>query len=415
MTTSSPPQQLAQLAPTAPATRTRGLPIVDRFLLKLVVGSTLGALGWFLGILLIAVVITGLQKLVTNALSGGEMAVFVALQLPRMIVFALPMAMLFGCVQAFAALSRQGEAVALGAAGVSLIRMMRAPMSWALLLTALLFWLSDSLVPPLERNKDAILVSHLQAHIGKGGFRFQDPADDEDLPLKTLVQAQGFDFKTATLQEPRVQIFDDQQRVARQIVAHSGRWTGTQWMLYNATLTKFSTAEAGATSQGDPSVPVVSRFAELAVQLPPPEFLGRSSNSLQKRLELGDFLMISLAQVVAYRQTLIEQLPRATTPAQRARTLKLIKSATFGLHDKIAGPLICLAFALVGLPLGLHSPRSGGGALGLSFVVLVVYYVVWTWCSTLGRPGAVNPVAMAYAPLLLVTIIGALLVWRRNR
>ena len=470
MTTSSPPQQLAQLAPTAPATRTRGLPIVDRFLLKLVVGSTLGALGWFLGILLIAVVITGLQKLVTNALSGGEMVVFVALQLPRMIVFALPMAVLFGCVQAFAALSRQGEAVALGAAGVSLIRMMRAPMIWALLLTALLFWLSDSLVPPLERNKDAILVSHLQAHIGKGGFRFQDPADDEDSPLKTLVQAQGFDIKTATLREPRVQIFDDQQRVARQIVAQSGRWTGTQWMLYNATLTKFQTAEAGATSPNntsprdtsprdtsprdtsprdtsprdtspnntsprdtsprdtsprdtsprdtsvrDTSVPVVSRFAELAVQLPPPEFLGRSSNSLQKRLELGDFLMISLSQVVEYRQTLIEQLPRARTPAQRARTLKLIKSATFGLHDKIAGPLICLAFALVGLPLGLHSPRSGGGALGLSFVVLVVYYVIWTWCSTLGRPGAVNPVAMAYAPLLLVTIIGALLVWRRNR
>ena len=193
-------------------------------------------------------------------------------------------------------------------------------------------------------------------------------------------------------------------------MAQSARWTGAQWTLYNGTWTNFPIGK-----NGEISAPVVTRFKEFGAQLPPPEFLGRSSSSLQKRLEVGDFLMISIPQVWDYRRTLIQQLPLSQTPAQRARTEKLIKSATFGLHDKIAGPLICFAFALVGLPLGLHSPRSGAGALGLSFVVLVVYYVIWTWCSTLGRPGAVNPMAMAYAPLGLVAAIGALLVWRRNQ
>ena len=173
----------------------RGPLIIDRFLLRLVIGATLGAAGWFLGILLIAVVITGLQKLVTNALSGGEMLIFVALQLPRMIVFALPMAILFGSVQAFAALSRQGEAVALGAAGVSLVRMMRAPLLWALVLTAFSFGLSELLVPPLERSKDSILVSHLQAHVGAGGFRFQDPAPDEDFAAQNSGASRRFRFR----------------------------------------------------------------------------------------------------------------------------------------------------------------------------------------------------------------------------
>ena len=384
--------------------------IVDRFVGKLVVGATLGAAGWFLGILLIAVVITGLQKLVTNSLSPGELAIFVALQLPRMIVFALPMAILFGSVQAFAALSRQGEAVALGAAGVSLVRMMRAPLIWAAFLTFVSFALGEWLVPPLERSKDSILVSHVATSMGKGGFRFQDPAQDEDLPLKTLVQAEGFDFEKMTLNKPRVQLFDDDQKLSLQIVAKSAKWTGENWVLYDGTSIRVEpdkTAKSGVFK--------TSEFAQTKIELPAPEFLNRSSNSLSTRLARGDFLMISLPDTLAYRAAIAAQMPLARTSAQRARTEKLVKSATFGIHDKIAAPLICFAFALVGLPLGLHSPRSGGGALGVSFVVLVVYYVIWTWCSTLGRPGAVNPVAMAYAPLLLISSIGGWLVWLRNR
>ena len=409
--TSSPPRPTPTAA-TSPGNsrQSGGLLIIDRFVGKLVVGATLGAAGWFLGILLIAVVITGIQKLVTNALSGGEMLIFVGLQLPRMIVFALPMAILFGSVQAFAALSRQGEAVALGAAGVSLVRMMRAPLIWAAILTFVSFALSEWLVPPLERSKDSILVSHLSASVGQGGFRYQDPAADEDLPLKTLVQARSFDFAKLTLNQPRVQIFDDEQRLSLQIVANSAKWTGKNWVLYDGTSIRFAPAK-----NGELAAPVSTKFAQFSAQLPAPEFLNRGANSLSTRLARGDFLMVSLPDTIAYRAALAAQLPRAQTETQRARTQKLVKSATFGIHDKIAAPLICFAFALVGLPLGLHSPRTGGGALGMSFVVLVVYYVIWTWCSTLGRPGAVNPVAMAYAPLLLISAIGAGLVWRRNR
>ena len=408
--TSSPPRPATPATSHANARKFGGLLIIDKFVGKLVVGATLGAAGWFLGILLIAVVITGLQKLVTNALSPGEMLIFVGLQLPRMIVFALPMAILFGCVQAFAALSRQGEAVALGAAGVSLTRMIRAPLIWAAILTLVSFATSEWLVPPLERSKDSILVSHLTSSVGKGGFRYQDPGADEDLPLKTLVQAKSFDFKNLTLNQPRIQVFDDDQKLKLQVVAQSAKWTGTQWVLNNGVTTRFPPPK-----NGELSMPQSSEFPTLSIELPAPEFLNRSANSLSVRLARGDFLMISLPEVFAYRSVIAAQLPLAKTDAERARTEKLVKSATFGIHDKIAAPLICFAFALVGLPLGLHSPRTGGGALGMSFVVLVVYYVIWTWCSTLGRPGAVNPVLMAYAPLALISAIGTWLVWWRNR
>ena len=385
--------------------------IIDRFIGKLVVGATLGAAGWFLGLLLIVIVITGLQKLVINSIGPGEMLAFVALQLPRMIVFALPMSLLFGCVQAFAILSRQGEAIALGAAGVSLVRMMRIPLIWAALLAFVSFALSDWLVPPLERSKDSILVSHIATSMGGGGFRYQTPAADDDLPLKTLVQAKSFDLDKRTLYQPRIHVFDDDQKLSLQIVAQSAQWTGKAWILTNGILTRFPSPKNGKLSAIE-----TSQFPSLSIELPMPEFFDRSANSLSTRLEYGDFLMVSLPEVFAYRRAIAAQLPLTKTAAQRKRTERLIRSATFGLHDKIASPLICFAFALVGLPLGLHSPRNGGGgALGISFVVLLIYYVVWTWCSTLGSPGVANPILMAYTPLVLISSIGCWLVWSRNR
>ncbi len=118
--------------------------------------------------------------------------------------------------------------------------------------------------------------------------------------------------------------------------------------------------------------------------MPPPEFLKQAATTLQKRLQQGDFLMVSTPQVLRYRQALFSRLPAARRMGTLHSTWRLIKSATFGIHDKFATPLICLAFVLVGVPLGTRSQQrgGGGGALGLSFVVLLLYYVVWTWAAT---------------------------------
>ncbi len=385
--------------------------LLDSYLLRHVVVATLTGLSWFLGLLMVAVVITGVQKVVSNALSFGAMAQFVAFQVPRMVLFALPMAVLFGAVQTFSELSKGGEVMAMGAAGVSLIRLLRAPLLWAAFLSGFALWLQEGVVPPLERSKDALLVRQMKASLGaRRSFRFEDPPSDQG-PLKRLVQASGFDPSTNTLLRPRVQLYNADQQMYLQITAQSARWNGRNWIFINGQTLRL--AQAG---QEKISPFSSSTFGQAQVDVPAPEFLRGAETSLGKRLRQGDFLMLSLFEVADYRRQLLALPPQDRAGEGFASTDKLIQTATFGLHDKIAAPLVCIAFALVGVPLGLRSPRSGsGGAMGLSLVVLLLYYVGYTWASTLGRAGAANPLLMAYLAPGLVALTGVLLVWRRGR
>ncbi len=406
----SPPQArpVPQAARATKTAKSGVLPILDRYLLAQVGGSILGGLALFLIVLLVAVIITGLQKLVTNGLSPGEFLSFIGLQLPRMIVFAMPMATLFGCVQSFSALSKAGELVAMQAAGMSLVRMLRAPLFCALLATLLVAYLQESLVPRLERGKDAILVAHITKKVGKvGTFRYEDPPSDKGA-LKTLIQASGFDLKAKTLTAPRISFYDDDHRLTQQVSADIARWSGRQWILTNVQTVRLSNdASGGATTAKAPTA---------SLELPPPAFLGQQEDALQKRLSRGDFLMVSIPEVASYRRNLIAQKQSAPTREQQKDVGKAIKTATFGIHEKIATPLTCLMFALVGVPLGARTKqRSGGGAMGLSLVILVVYYVTWTWAATLGRAGAVNPVATAYFAVAAMSLGGAILVRRASR
>ncbi len=405
---SSPhPRSASPIARSARRQAKSGVPILDRYLLGGVGGAILGGLALFLLVLLVAVIITGLQKIVTNGLSPGEFLRFIGLQLPRMIVFALPMATLFGCVQTFSALSKAGELVAMQAAGMSLWRMLRAPLFCAFLATLIVAYMQESLVPRLERGKDAILVAHIKEKVGKiGTFRYQDPPGDQG-PLKIVIQASGFDLKAKTLTKPRISFYDEDQLVTRQLIADLARWSGNEWVLTNSQLLLYD-KKTGFSQAG--------KGPEGTVELPPPAFLGRSENALQKRLSRGDFLMVSIPEVAAYRDSLILQKKSAQTPEQRKSATKSVKTATFGIHEKISNPLTCLMFALVGVPLGAATKqRSGGGAMGLSLLVLVFYYVLWTAITTLGRAGSLNPVVAAYFALVLMSLGGLILVRRASR
>jgi lipopolysaccharide export LptBFGC system permease protein LptF len=64
---------------------------------------------------------------------------FMWYQIPRIVQYALPMSVLFGTVQTFSDLSARGEMTALWAGGMSLKRMLRAPLLWGCILAAFVF------------------------------------------------------------------------------------------------------------------------------------------------------------------------------------------------------------------------------------------------------------------------------------
>jgi lipopolysaccharide export LptBFGC system permease protein LptF len=150
--------------------------------------------------------------------------------------------------------------------------------------------------------------------------------------------------------------------------------------------------------------------------LPDPRLMKRKAMTIQEQLDKQNYEMLSISDLRAYLNKQPALLQTVTYPKIRERVITRMKSLTFGIHDKIATPLICIVLVLIGAPLGVRPQRSGGGfAMGLSLAVLLLYYIAWSWVSQVGKAGYGVPILLAYAPLGLTLVIGAVLMKLKSR
>jgi lipopolysaccharide export system permease protein len=327
------------------------------------------------------------------------------------------MSLLYGTVQTFSELSSKGEVTALWAGGMSLKRMLRAPLIWGAVLAVLTFSMEEWVVPQSEMKMSEVLSRRArEAMSAQEEFSFRDPPQGA---LKRVIQAERFDPKTNTLTQPRVQFYRD-LGVYMQITAQRGQWdedTG-KWKFVRG---KIETFPSGQQQEGGAFL--VSNFEEIQREdVAAPSSLQRATTTLQYHLNKRSFEKVSIRDLIEYRQELMAQQKAAATSEKdpEAPTVteiqQRIKGATFSMNDKIATPLICVALILVGVPLGLRPQRSSGGfSLGLSLVVILIYYLTWQFANNLGKYGQGNPYILAYLAPALTTLIGMTLVWQKNR
>ncbi len=395
--------------------------IIDSYLLRCLASSTVRGLLWFGGLLVMVAVITAARKASDQSLPLSSMIQLIYLQLPRVFLFSLPMGVLYGTTEAFTELSGNGELTAIFAAGASLRRLLQMPLCWGIALTLFSFFVQDALVPRAEVAKNQVVANSVMAALGNGKLIYQDPPPGQG-SLRRIVQAQRFDPKTNTLTRPVVQIFDADQRLALQISAERGIWNRdtNRWKFMHGQLTIFPTQNANASStrkhvdNANNSASMSSEFDELERnEAPAPGVLSGATKTLRQHMEHGDFEMTTFSQLWNYRAQLMEQGPDADQTS--ANHQKLLRVLTYGLHDKIATPLICLCLVLVGLPLGLRPQRAGAGfAVGSSMIVLLLYYSLWTWTSTAGVQGQGNPLVLAYIGPFVIALVGLALLWRKR-
>jgi lipopolysaccharide export system permease protein len=385
--------------------------IADWYLFSQVMGAALSGLLRFAGLLVVFGVLTAVKRYADGSLSLIGMAEVILYQLPRVFVFTLPMSILFGTVQAFSDLSNRGEITALGAGGMSLPQMLRAPLLCGVLLAIMAFTVQEAFVPGAESKKSAILKKQATEMVGKQrNISWRDPAKG---PIRKLVQAERFDPKTNTLIKPSLQ-FNEGLSPLFIIKAQKGFWNerSGRWKFSKGKITQFP-PEGGSSEEASNVV----EFDEIwRDDVPTPDQLQATGKTLNEHLVNGDFEMVSIGDLKRWRTQLQFERAALKTKDERAAQDNLVRGATFGIHDKIATPLICIVLILVGAPLGIRPQRSSGGfSLGVSLVVILIYYATWTWASSLGKAGTGNPLVFAYLALAFTSIAGMVLVVKKSR
>ncbi|MDQ3815064.1 MAG: LptF/LptG family permease, partial [Armatimonadota bacterium] len=360
----APLQRQAVKESTRKAVRRRSLlplKIIDGYLLHYAIESTVRGLLWFAGLLLMFAVITAVRKVLESSIPIINMWELVIYQMPRIIAFTLPMSILFGTVQTFSDLSGRGEVTALHAGGMSLPRMVWAPLGWGAILAAIAFFLQEAVVPSAELKKDLVLKQKTEeALTAQGRFTFVDPPRGG--PLKRIIHAEKFDAKTSTLIRPRIQIYNPDGSVQMELKAERGQWdfSSGDWTFYNAKTIVFPKEGSEFGSGGIESIfdRVQGRQQFNRDIAPSPGLMGQASSRERDALERQNFEMVSIIDLWQYRQTLYARLRASQRsagqrPVRQSRQLrnvgkrfflatdqeeieKRIKGATFGLHDKIA-------------------------------------------------------------------------------
>ena len=389
--------------------RFRLWPLADGYIVGSVAGATVRSIGWFAGLFLAFAFV---QAARTVAVSDVPMAIALqslALQLPRIVLFTIPASLLYGTVATFTEMSGRGEITAFMGGGMSLWRMMRTPLIFALFLTGFAFWLQEVVVPDFELRKSNLAVSAavqiLQSQKFKPLVDFRD-----DGTVERIVQAEKFDPIKRAMIAPTIQLFRPDGTVEIEIKARSAAWDARQkaWV-FRDSITR-TAGENGA-------APIVARARQSIIQtaqVPAPDKFEQSEKSACDQIDKQNYEMVSWRQLDAYRAEKLAAL--ADSNGDNRGLKKEIRRETYGIHDKFATPLIVMAMVLVGVPLGVRPARtaSAGVAMGVSLVVILGYYLLWTFCTQWGKGGGDWPIFAAYLPLLILTLTGTVLLIRKS-
>ncbi len=326
------------------------------------------------------------SRFVAAGIPWWIIAQFIGWDFTGFVSYTFPLGMLVAALLGFERLSRESEAVALYAGGISFGRIILPMIALGLAVSAVSYTFNDR-IAPYANLRVAEFNDHRQDIVGETSKPF-DLANRKDGKLQTTVHIEkGFDAQAKVLRQVTITLFDsDGQRPRQTIYAARAKSQGAglkQWTLYDGQLTDLTTG-------------AVSKFARAA-----------DTVGIQKTPENMAFLQRS---------------PETLNFAELARQIREMKrggsdgadirNAEVGLWFKTSLPFSCLIFGLVGAPLGMRSPRSSKIPGSVWIVPIVMgYYLIYMVMSNLAQGGGIPPIVAAWLPNLLGGIVAAGLIW----
>jgi lipopolysaccharide export system permease protein len=360
------------------------MPILFRYLARhylRLVGLTLGGL---VLIYLVSDVFSKFGKFSEHQPAAAALVAYFALRLPRAAYEVLPLAALTASVLATTVLSRQHEVTALRACGVGLWRIVAPIVATALLLGAVSFAANWSLIPTATAH--AQLVKDVRIEGRPHPSMIQRDRLWVRLERRTFLNVRMTDPTKQALLGIRLYELGDEFNLKREIEAPRVNFEGGAWIALNG-------VERAFDSDG---LFRVERFAE-------------------RRLDLSalpaDFSQFEIKEEYLNYPTLrsyVANLERSGIDPGRYAV---------DVASRVSVPFLTVVMALLGIPFGLVDTRRGGWglAVGISLLLGLSYWMVFSLSISLGRGGLLPPHVAAWAANLLFLAVGtALLLQKRH-
>lgn len=393
--------------------------ILNRYILLEILGFFLGGLAVFTGLLLTARMLKFASLIVNKGVQFDQiLAVFIAI-VPTFLEIAIPLSALLGVMLAFARLSGDSELIVMRSSGIGLYQLIFPVILFGVLAAAINLYVSQKLRPwgyaQLTQSLFEIARSRSTAGLDEGVFN--------KLGVLTLY-AENIEHDSGNLQ--KVLIDDRRNPEQRRIVtAQTGRITSNA-----ATQTIALELFDGEIHESSGPKYTLTRYENNELQMGSDElFEGEDTPEERRQREMsGAELRRQLMETQKELAELDTQTPSATDPLATEDVAKekaspeqemllsekspeeKLRSLERKIHiertRRLSMPVAALILALVGMPLGVQSPRAqrtwgAGLSVTLGLLVFVLYYGFVSFGIALAENGALSPVAALWLPNLL--------------
>jgi|GEM_PF-585436 len=342
--------------------------IIVRYTLREILAPFFLALLAFSSLLLVDKVFDLTKHFVEKGVNPWYMVEMLLYFSPATLVLTVPMAFLVGIVTAFGRLAADNEITAMKTAGVGMHKLIVPVVITSLVLSIFMVFFMDFTLPrgnkaysrlsvDIQRKHPALVLEPdtVMEEMSREGkrwyFESMDPETGRMKSIRIWERAAGIP-KLITAEEGELHSFEE--------------WTSLR--LYNGTI-----------YQADREDPLkgyaVGSFTEDEVILDISGSLDRERKTSSRPRNM------SMKEVKEGLKRLNEELKSPNTSQETKEYIQkyLIPEHRVELHKKISIPFACLAFGLVGVPIGLMVRRGGRMVgLGVGVGLITLYYVVLT-------------------------------------
>jgi lipopolysaccharide export system permease protein len=377
-------QRFIPIERLASQVRWNRIPLMDRWLVKELLGPLLFGIAAFTAVSLsVGVVFELVRRVAESGLPLLAAMQVLFLRLPGFLVLAFPMATLMATLLAYSSLSGNSELTALRSVGVSTSRMVLPALVLSLLMSLLTFLFNDLIVPKANlaatNTLEVALGKALTTETGNNVLysRFGRIKQLEGESIKQLTHL-FYSRKYLQGQMLDVTVIDFSRGGQRQMLtAESGRWNESQgmWEFSNGHVVNLDDASGTTTS------------AHFDRYLYP---LSRNPVDVAKIPTDPGAMTVGQARRA-------ERLYEEAGNAKEARRMRV------RIQEKFAFPAICLVFGLIGSSLGVrpYNRTSRSQGFGISVLLIFGYYLMSFIFSSLGISGTLVPLLAAWSPVLI--------------
>jgi len=365
--------------------------ILNRYILKEMIGPTLLGLGFYTFILMMKSLFDLAEMIIKRSLPFPTVIRLLGLSLPHIMVLTIPMALLFGILIAIGRLSSDSEIIAMRALGISTTTIYRPVLYFSMFIFFINLLMMNIVLPYGNRAlvdlRTAIFTSTVAKEIKPRVF--YDEYENRVIYINDIDTFQNLwkgVFISDTTDPQRQQI----------IVAQTGKLllvkkTNQLWLdLRNAQTHVFNGRKPDRydlNSNASQRVLMPDKFAQGSATT-------RNSRSIR---EMNLF-------------ELLDESDRAASRDPAERRLILVE-----IHKKFSIPFACLAFGIVGLPLGITNRRGGkSSGFSLSIAIILLYYLLISNGEDLARSGRLPAALAMWMANIVLVALGIFLIRRAN-